>query len=179
MRHQVRSVAFDLLIRGDGAEDDFSKLPVIERPVGDPPNHLQRVLDYCYREMGSVVYQTGDIILGHLGELLLEDAFQTRHYNETFTFVIIVDHSEFDLAFALFDDGRLGTCELQWAQRGVVLAAWTYLLWKRNWLPYGRYLNRLWRVTARALNPLIGARRSGRLLGSLALMVDCHERQSQ
>ena len=33
--HQVGAVAFDLLVGGDGAEDDFGEFARMEGPVGD------------------------------------------------------------------------------------------------------------------------------------------------
>ena len=33
--HQMGAVAFDLLVRGDGAEDDFGEFTRVEGPVGD------------------------------------------------------------------------------------------------------------------------------------------------
>ena len=57
--------------------------------------------------MGTVVDQSGYIIFGHLGQLLLEDAFQTGQNNETFPAVIVVDDPKLDLAIALLRDGGL------------------------------------------------------------------------
>ena len=57
--------------------------------------------------MGTVVDQSGYIILRHLGQLLLEDAFQTGQNNKTFPAVIVVDNPKLDLAIALLRDGRL------------------------------------------------------------------------
>ena len=57
--------------------------------------------------MGTVVDQSGYIVLRHLGQLLLEDAFQTGQNNETFPAVIVVDNPKLDLAITLFRDGGL------------------------------------------------------------------------
>ena len=57
--------------------------------------------------MGTVVYEAGDVVLGHLGQLFLEDAFQAREDDEALALVVVVDHSKLDLAIALFDDGGL------------------------------------------------------------------------
>jgi hypothetical protein len=57
--------------------------------------------------MSAVVDESGDVVLGHLWELLLEDALETGENYEGFALVVVVDYSEFDLAITLFDDGRL------------------------------------------------------------------------
>lgn len=68
----MRTIAFDLLIGGDGAKDDFRKLAVGERSVSDPtnsskhkyedddnglniPNNFQRMFDNSNRKMRPVV----------------------------------------------------------------------------------------------------------------------------
>ena len=57
--------------------------------------------------MGTVVDQSGYIVLRHLGQLLLEDTFQTSQNNETFPAVIVVDNPKLDLAITLLRDGGL------------------------------------------------------------------------
>ena len=57
--------------------------------------------------MGTVVDQSSYIVLRHLRQLLLEDAFQTGQNNETFPAVIVVDNPKLDLAIALLRDGGL------------------------------------------------------------------------
>ena len=57
--------------------------------------------------MGTVVDQSGYIVLRHLGQLLLEDAFQTGQNNKTFPAVIVVDNPKLDLAITLLRDGGL------------------------------------------------------------------------
>ena len=57
--------------------------------------------------MGTVIDQSGDIVLRHLGQLLLEDAFQTGQNNQTFPAVIVVDNPKLDLAIALLRDSGL------------------------------------------------------------------------
>ena len=57
--------------------------------------------------MGPVVNQSGYVVFRHLGQLLLEDTFQTGQYNKTFPAIVIVDNPEFDLAIALLRHGGL------------------------------------------------------------------------
>ena len=57
--------------------------------------------------MRSVIYQSSDIVLRHLGELLLEDAFESREDDKALPLVIVVDNAKLYLAIALFDYGRL------------------------------------------------------------------------
>jgi len=103
MRHEMSAVTFDLLIGGDGAEHDLSEPSSFERSVRDPSNYLERLLDNGYGQMGSVVDKASYVVFGHLGELLLEDAFEARENDETFALVVIVDDSEFDLSVSLLN----------------------------------------------------------------------------
>ena len=57
--------------------------------------------------MGTVVDQSGYIVFRHLGQLLLEDAFQTGENDKTFPAVIVVDNPKLDLAITLLRDGGL------------------------------------------------------------------------
>lgn len=63
--------------------------------------------------MRPIVHQPGNVVLGHLRQLFLKDAFQPGEDDEAFTFVVVVDHSEFNLAIALLDDGGLFAPECQ------------------------------------------------------------------
>ena len=57
--------------------------------------------------MRPIVHKPGYVILGHFGELFLEDTFQTSQNDEAVARIIIVDDSEFDFSIALFDNGWL------------------------------------------------------------------------
>jgi hypothetical protein len=57
--------------------------------------------------VGAVVNQAGNVVLGHLGELLLKDALQAGHDDEAVLLAIVVDNAKLDLAVALLDDGGL------------------------------------------------------------------------
>ena len=56
--------------------------------------------------MGPIINQSGDVVLGHLGQLLLEDALEASEDHEVFSRAIIVDDTKFDITSALFQDGR-------------------------------------------------------------------------
>jgi len=71
------------------------------------PNDFERLLDDSHREMGSIVDQPRYVVLWHLWELLLEDAFQTSHYDQAFPSIVVVNDAEFDLAIALLYDSWL------------------------------------------------------------------------
>ena len=55
MGHEVRTVAFDLLVRRDGAEDDLSKFAGVEGTVCYASHDFQRVFDDGHGEMGAIV----------------------------------------------------------------------------------------------------------------------------
>jgi hypothetical protein len=105
----MRTVSLDLLVGADGTKDDFGKLAAFEGPVSDAAHDLERLLHYGDRQVGSIVDESRNIILGHFGELLLEDAFEASENDEGFALVIVVDHAEFDFAIALLDDSGLDT----------------------------------------------------------------------
>ena len=107
VRHEVRAVAFHLLVTSHGTEDDFGKLAALERPVRDATHYLQRLFDYCYRQVRSVVDESRDIILGHLGQLFLENTLKTCEDNKGFPLIVVVHHPELDLAGPLFNDSWL------------------------------------------------------------------------
>lgn len=58
--------------------------------------------------MRAVVDETSDVIFGHLGKLFLKQAFETCEDDRTLSRAVVVDDSEFDLAFAFFQNCRLG-----------------------------------------------------------------------
>jgi len=118
VRHEVRAVAFDLLVRGDGAEDDLGKFPGVERAVGDSsasalilvpmnvdshsPDNLERLLYDGHGEVGSIVDQACYVVFWHLWQLLLEYAFEPGQDYQTLSGIVIVDHPEFDFTIAFF-----------------------------------------------------------------------------
>lgn len=53
--HEMRAVAFDLLVGGDGTEYDLGEFTGIEWAVRDPAYDLQRVLDDGHGEVGAIV----------------------------------------------------------------------------------------------------------------------------
>lgn len=67
--------------------------------------------------MGSVIDKTRNVVLGHLGQLLLEDALEVGQDDETLAFVIVVDNAELDFAIAFLNYGglqlKLVQCRLQ------------------------------------------------------------------
>lgn len=105
--HEVRTVSLDLLVGADGAKDDFGKLAAFEGSVGDAAHDFEGLLDDGNGQMGSIVDESRDVVLGHFRELLLEDALEAGEDDEGFALVIVVDHAEFDFAIALLEDGRL------------------------------------------------------------------------
>ena len=78
--------------------------------------------------MCAIIDQAGYVVLGHLGQLLLEDAFESCQDNETLSLVVVVDHAEFDLAISFLDN------------RG--------LLWERNCGSLADLWRWFWRVAA-------------------------------
>ena len=98
------SIAFDLLIRGNGAEDDFSELAPLERSVCDSSYYFQWLLYDSHGQMSSVINQSGYVVFRHLWELFLENAFEASEDDKTLALVVVVDYSEFDLSVAFFDD---------------------------------------------------------------------------
>lgn len=107
VRHEVRSVPLDLLVRTNGAEDNLGEAPALERPVRDAPDHLERLLDDGDGQVRSVVDEPRNVVLWHLGQLFLKDAFQPREDDEGFALVVVVHYAELNLASALLDDGGL------------------------------------------------------------------------
>lgn len=105
--HEMRTVSLDLLVGADGAKDDFGKLAAFEGSVGDAAHDFEGLLDDGDGQMGSIVDESRDVVLGHFGELLLEDALEAGKDDEGFALVIVVDHAEFDFAIALLEDGGL------------------------------------------------------------------------
>lgn len=105
--HHVGAVTLDLLIGADSAKDNLGEAAALEGAVGDAADDLERLLDDGNGEMGPVVDEAGDVVLGHLGELLLEDAFEAGEDDEGLALVVVVDHPELDFALALLEDGRL------------------------------------------------------------------------
>lgn len=103
----MRTVSLDLLVGADGTKYDFGELATFEGPVCDTAHDLERLLDNGDGEMGSIVYESRDVVFGHFGELLLEDAFEACEDDERFALVVVVDYTEFDFAVALFNDGGL------------------------------------------------------------------------
>ena len=120
----MSTVSFDLLIRGNGAEDDLSKLTTVKGTVCDAarpdlevahnqrggryvPNDLKRLLHNGHREMCPVIHQSGYVIFWHLRKLLLKDAFQPCQYYQALPFAIIIDYSEFDIAISFLRNRRL------------------------------------------------------------------------
>jgi len=101
------SVAFDLLFRGNGAEDNFCKLSRSKGLVGYPADDLQRSLYYRNGYMSAVVDETCDVVLWHFGELLLEDAFEASENGGALIPPVIVDNLKLDLSVSLFDHCRL------------------------------------------------------------------------
>ena len=112
-------VALNLLVRRDGAENDFCELSTIEGTVCDAPcniseksdniicslpDDLQRLLDNGHRKMRPIVHKPGDVILRHFGELFLEYTLQSSQYDEAVARIVVVDDSEFDFSIALFDN---------------------------------------------------------------------------
>lgn len=105
--HEMRTVSLDLLVRANGAKDNFGKLAAFEGSIGDAAHDFEGLLDDGDGQMGSIVDESRDVVLGHFGELLLEDTFEAGKNNEGLALVVVVDHAEFDFAIALLEDGGL------------------------------------------------------------------------
>lgn len=105
--HEMRAVSLDLLVGTDGAKDDFGKLAAFKGSVGDAADDFEGLLDDGDGQMGSIVDESRNVVLGHFGELLLEDALEAGEDDERFALVVVVDYAEFDFAIALLEDGGL------------------------------------------------------------------------
>lgn len=110
MGHKMRAVTFDLLVRTNGAEDNLGEAAALEGTVCDAADDLEGLLDDGDGQVGTVVDKARDVILGHLGELFLEDALQAGEDDEGLAIVVVVYYTELDFAGALFDDGGLVAC---------------------------------------------------------------------
>lgn len=75
--------------------------------IEDLPHYLKRLLDDRHRKMSPVVDKTGNVVLGHLWKLLLEDTLQSSKDNEAVAGIVIIHDSKFYFPSTLFDDGRL------------------------------------------------------------------------
>ena len=86
MGHQVCAVPFYLLVGGYSAEDYFGELPCAEFAECDAAEdfgvcgafmgvRLLLLFDDGEGEVGAVEDESGDVIFGHFGELLLEETF--------------------------------------------------------------------------------------------------------
>jgi len=104
MLYQIQD--FDLLRARDSTKNDFSKLAVVERPIGDTVNNLERLLYDCHAQVLSVVDETGNILPRHLGKLLLGYFLQTRQYDILLA-IVAVDHSKLDDTFSFLEHYRL------------------------------------------------------------------------
>lgn len=97
--------------------------------------------------MCAIVDQAGYVVLGHLGELFLEDTFESCEDDKTLSLVVVINHAEFDLAISFLDDcGFLG---------------------KRNCWSLAYLWRWFWRVAAFLDSLVVGG--SARFLGCLPL----------
>ena len=60
-----------------------------------------------YAQVGAVVDQACNVVLGHLRQLFLEYALQAGQDDGALPAAVIIDDAELDLAIALLDDGGL------------------------------------------------------------------------
>ena len=125
MGHQMCTVPLNLLVRGNGTEDDFGKLTTVEGSVCNSswymsailatktqvvdgiPNNFKRFLHDCHGKMGAVIDKTSYVVLWHFGQLLLKDTFEAREDDETLPGIVIVHNPELDLPGPLLNHGRL------------------------------------------------------------------------
>jgi hypothetical protein len=121
MVHHVGTISFDLLVGGDGTEDNLGKLAASEWSVGDStgesistasnvtcdsdlPNHFHRLLDNGQGHVCPVIDEPSNVVFRHLWELLLKYAFQPSEDHRALRLSVIVDDSEFYYTFAFLDD---------------------------------------------------------------------------
>lgn len=57
--------------------------------------------------MCPVVYQSSDVVLGHLWQLLLEDTLESSEDNSAVLFAVVVNDSKLDFAGSFLDHSRL------------------------------------------------------------------------
>ena len=101
------SIAFNLLIRRDRTEHYFGESATFEGTICDPSHNFERLSDDGYGQMGFVVYQPRNVIFWHLRQLFLKYAFQAGKNDIALSCVVIVHHSESNLALLFLDYGRL------------------------------------------------------------------------
>ena len=70
------------------------------RKDGGLPDYFEGFLDNSDGEMRTIVYQTRNVVFWHLGQLLLKYALQACKDDKAFASIVIVDHSELNLAGA-------------------------------------------------------------------------------
>lgn len=79
----------------------------VSSPGQNIPHHLEGLLHNGHRQVCPIIYQSSNILLGHLGKLLLKDTFKTGKDDQTFSGVVVVHDSKFDIAIPFFYDSWL------------------------------------------------------------------------
>ena len=77
---------------------------MVEWAICYPADDLQRLFNNGHAQVISVVDESGDVFSRHLGQLFLEDILQTGQNYHILLGVVVVDHSELDDAFPLFEN---------------------------------------------------------------------------
>ncbi len=108
--HQMRPVAFHLLVGSHRAEDDLREPLFGEDPKTDATDHLP-IFDDHHVAVFRIEHHPGDVLLGHPGQLHREDALQLQQPEQFLGTLVsgqrIVDHLEFDQPPRLFRSGTL------------------------------------------------------------------------
>jgi hypothetical protein len=61
--------------------------------------------------MGSVVYEACNVVLGHLGELLLKKALESGEQDVALAGSVVINDAILNLSPPLFEDGWLGASD--------------------------------------------------------------------
>ena len=106
----MSAVALDLLVAGDGAEDDLGEALAGEGTEANPSNR-SAVLDQSKCLVLGVKHQPGDVLLRHPGQLVGEDVLEGNQPQHGllghFVRQAVGNAVESDHSFPLLDLGRL------------------------------------------------------------------------
>ena len=115
----MRTVTLDLLVAADCTEHNLRKLPTLEWSICDSSHDLtwqvgalsirasRRSLHDCDAQMCAIIDQPCYVVLGHLWQLFLEDAFQASEDDHGSRLAVVIDDLEGDVAVPLLDHGGL------------------------------------------------------------------------
>jgi hypothetical protein len=119
MGHEMRSISLHLLIGRDGTKNNFCELSAfkgsicdtstvmlegrgwIHKMAGYIPYDFEWVFYNSNRKMRSVVDKPCNVVLRHLWQLFLKDAFKACEDDKALLGAIVIHNSKFDLPSTL------------------------------------------------------------------------------